>query len=55
MADCWECIYVNTQMCEGCKQGYMDGVDGWIQFDEPTHYVPKEPQADRSEEDADSN
>lgn len=47
MADCWDCIYVNTQMCEGCEDGYMDGVDGWIQFDEPTHFTPKEePQAE---------
>lgn len=44
MADCWECKNVNTQMCEGCKDGYMDGIDGWVQFDEPTHFIPKEPQ-----------
>ena len=47
MANCWDCIYVNTQMCEGCKEGYMDGADGWIQFDEPTHFIPKEPQAEK--------
>lgn len=44
MADCMECENVNTQMCEGCKDGYMDGIDGWIQFDKPTHFIPKEPQ-----------
>ena len=42
MADCWECENVNTQMCEGCKDGYMDGIDGWVQFDEPTHFIPKD-------------
>lgn len=41
MADCWNCINVNTQRCEGCLDGYMDGIDGWIQFDEPTHFEPK--------------
>ena len=49
MADCWDCIYVNTQMCEGCEDGYMDGVDGWIQFDEPTHFTPKEEPQSESE------
>ena len=44
MSGCCECINVNTQRCEGCKDGYMDGIDGWIQFDEPTHFEPKDPQ-----------
>lgn len=44
MSDCWKCINVNTQRCEGCKDGYMDGIDGWIQFDEPTHFEAKDPQ-----------
>lgn len=42
MADCWDCINENTQRCEGCKEGYMDDVDGWIQFEFPTHFEPKE-------------
>ncbi len=40
MADCWHCRYRNTQYCEGCLEGYYDGVDGWIQFEVPTHYEP---------------
>lgn len=40
MADCWHCIYRNTQYCEGCLEGYYDGVDGWVQFEVPTHYEP---------------
>ena len=42
MVDCYECANVNTQRCEGCELGYMDGIDGWVQFDEPTHFMPKE-------------
>lgn len=49
MANCWDCIYVNTQMCEGCEEGYFDGVDGWIQFDKPTHFTLKEPQAENED------
>jgi hypothetical protein len=50
MADCWKCENVNTQMCEGCEEGYMDGIDGWVQFDEPTHFIPKEPQESEDKE-----
>ena len=40
MADCWECIHMNSQRCEGRTDGYTDG-DSWVYFDEPTHFEPK--------------
>ena len=41
MIGCWDCINKNTQRCEGCLAGYIDEIDGWIWFEEPTHFEPK--------------
>lgn len=42
MGECWDCKNENSERCKDCMQGYLDYIDGWIEFDQPTHYVPKE-------------
>lgn len=42
MGECWDCKNENSQKCEGCMQGYLDYIDGWVEFDQPTNYEPKE-------------
>lgn len=48
MAECWECKNENTQKCERCRNGYLDYIDGWVEFDEPTEFEAKESENDRS-------
>lgn len=40
ITECWNCTHQNTQTCEGCKDGYLDYIDGWVVFDTPTHFEP---------------
>lgn len=39
--DCYNCKYENSQSCEGCESGYLDYIDGWVTFDQPTHWEEK--------------